>query len=160
MGLIKKGSTVASGKTTLTLDEKLELLGLDDAGREKLSATPCVMSRTPNIFESQIQTITQTIDLDKLVGWNTGDGRYKANWLECLDCLKKAENFYQATDKKKFEKFITNIGALKKAEIPLPVVIAFEGNYYIDGDGKHRLTIAKALGIKKVPVTVRTIMRK
>lgn len=159
MGLLKKGSTVPNGKTSLTLDEKLELLGLDEAHREKLANTPCVMSRVPNIYENQIETITQTIDLEKLVGWNCGDGRYKANWLQCLDCLKKAEDFYLAGDKKKYEKFLTNVSALKKAEIPLPVVIVFDGDYYIDGDGKHRLTIAKAMGIKKIPVTVRTIKR-
>lgn len=52
--------------------------------------------------------------------------------------------------KEKFEKIILDPPTIDNT----PQVIKFGNNYYIDGEGKHRLTMAKCLGLEIVVADV------
>jgi len=86
----------------------------------------------------------EKISMDKLLGINRPDN--VANWMECFFNLHKNYMYDRYNDKSSFEKFLLH------SSDDLPIVVKKEGNFYIDGEGKHRLTFAKCLGIEKVLV--------
>ncbi|BDH60690.1 hypothetical protein MTP04_08200 [Lysinibacillus sp. PLM2] len=61
----------------------------------------------------------------------------------------KGINFTKFKNKEQFEQFI-----LSDPYIGHPLVTVLNNKYYIQGEGKHRLTIAKCLGLKKAKVVV------
>lgn len=81
------------------------------------------------------------INVDDVVGtvryiWNN------PSWIDFLDKLHKMRNF----DLYKEETFDY---ILNRQNEDCPCVVEKDGMYYIAGNGKHRLTIAKCLGNKK-----------
>lgn len=91
---------------------------------------------------------TMTIKLSKLAGISRPDAENLNNWIEALDYLHKMRNFaiYEPSS---FNKIILNPPCNQ-----IPEVIEYEGKFYIGGEGKHRLTMAKCLKIKEAKVIV------
>lgn len=87
------------------------------------------------------------IELSNLVG--TCRNNFHNNWYEALHGLSKQMHFYLFTTKE-------NLNSLIHFENDyMPDVIEVNGKYYINSNGRHRLTIAKCLGIKTALVVVR-----
>lgn len=96
---------------------------------------------------------TEIINLDNLVGLCRGNAEEFSNWIEVLDSLHKMRNF-SIYEKKSFEKILMNPPS---GDNP-PQVIEINNKLYIDGEGKHRLTIAKCLGMKEAKVDVKYLI--
>jgi hypothetical protein len=92
----------------------------------------------------------EEIDLDSLVGVCRWDADQCKNWINVLNSLHKMRNF-MIYDKESFQEIITN----PPTHNIQPQVVEIDGELYIDGDGKHRLTMAKCLGLKKSTVLVK-----
>jgi len=92
--------------------------------------------------------VFKIIDLEKLVGVN-GGGR-ATNWMEQLFSLHKQYIF----DLYKPESFKTYLASCDSTNEDLPHVIEHNGKYYIDTNGKHRLSIAKCIKIQSAPALV------
>lgn len=76
------------------------------------------------------------------------------SWLDVLDRYCHHTRNFEIYNKDTFESFLV------KQNIDEPMtVIEDDGNYYIDGNGLHRLTIAKCLGNKIAMVYARTIRK-
>lgn len=83
--------------------------------------------------------------MSDIVGINRQDD--VENWIECLLSLHKKRNFDLFSDKSTFEKFLTTV---KNDDNDLPHVIEEGGKDFVAGNGKHRITFAKCLGIKTI----------
>jgi hypothetical protein len=95
----------------------------------------------------------KVIPLRDLVGIN--NRAYRANnWLELLFDLSKPRTFELYKSRDNFQRYINS---LNEGSVTLPDVLYVNGSYYICGDGKHRLTIAKCIGLDNVLATVTTI---
>lgn len=138
-----------------SLEYKLSRLGIDDDRKKEIINMRCKYCNIPYEYkEEDLKSTLEIIDLDKLKGWDRADAVGKGNWLECLDGLHKQRNFDLYKNKGKFEEFLNAIEYCNEL-FGLPEVIEYEGEYFISGNGKHRLTIAKCVGIKSVPVIVK-----
>lgn len=92
----------------------------------------------------------EEILLDRLVGINRGDAA--DNWLEQLFKLHKQTCFNYIDNGFSFADYAQS---LNEESYDLPNVIEDgDGKYYINGGGKHRLTIAKCLQLETFPVRV------
>lgn len=130
-----------------TNEERLELLSIDNEKQENIKNLDFKKIDIDREEYNHIQA--KKIEIKKLQGINrTVESN---NWLELLFELHKLHNF----DKFKASDFIKYISQLSTECTDLPEVIEYQGEFYIDGNGKHRLTIAKCLGIKHCLVIVR-----
>lgn len=131
------------------LQKKIKILGIGKKDKinkiKKLKYIPF-----PDIEYKELRIEEkQEIRLDELVGLNRSDAHQFENWLEVLDSLHKMRNFNEYK-KEQFEKIILDPPTIDNT----PQVIKFGNNYYIDGEGKHRLTMAKCLGLEIVVADV------
>lgn len=129
-------------------EDRLELLGIDD---KELKMLEQMMFCRVNLDVTDYGKIEyKIIELDNLVGINRSD--VAENWLEQLFKLHKKINFELFQNKINFEEYVNS---LNENSLELPEVIEnSDGKYYINGNGKHRLTIAKCLRINTFPVMV------
>jgi len=142
---------LASGFTPpLTLDEKLNILGIDNIRGDKVKLLPF------NVVDLELSECKcpreMDIDLELLCGINRNYEK-STNWMELLDNLHRPITIEQFKCVPSFESFMRT----PPAGLDLPIVIEREGYYYIDGGGKHRLTIAKCLGIKSAKVIIKEV---
>ncbi|HAS6267901.1 MULTISPECIES: hypothetical protein [Vibrio harveyi group] len=137
-------SSVGFSKTW-SLQDKLTLLGVTESYVDTIPYSDLAL----NIAQQSTFNV-QNIDLNKIMGMaNESDF---GSWKVSLDKAQKGSNFDRYTTASDFENFIKN--STNTAE--LPVVIEFEGSYYISENGRHRITIAKCLGLKEIKVKVHT----
>ena len=119
---------------------KLEL------SRERINELNQIEVKKINIKTDNMKSIIKIINPNEVVGlnnrWDDCD-----SWLELLYGLHKMRNF-DIFNIESFSKFIEDPYDL----YDLPIVVKHNEEYYIDGNGKHRLTMAKCLGLKKVKV--------
>lgn len=134
----------------MSLDEKLKILEIDTSLKDKIKSIPYEAEYlSADEFDENTKEL-KIIDLDELVGMCRTDADRVSNWLEALEILvNKGINFSEYKSKEQFEKFI-----LSDPYIGYPLVTVLNNKYYIQGEGKHRLTIAKCLGLKKAKVIV------
>lgn len=129
----------------LTNEEKLQKLDISDNDFKMLKKLP--FSETDYVIGDDISYEVETINLVDLVGLNRNDD--VNNWAECLLNLHKQYMYDRFKSKELFSKLLMNPGKAGH-----PKVIKKDKKYYIDGEGKHRLTIAKCIGIPKAKVLV------
>jgi hypothetical protein len=128
-------------------EDRLEKLGVKSKEKIRIESLPF---KSIDLDENDCENLFfEIISMSKLVGLNRSDD--VSNWIECLFNLHKQRIFDFFKDRESFTKFIINCDENYE---DLPHVIEHEGEYYIDGDGKHRLTIAKCLNISHIPVLV------
>ena len=131
-------------------EDRLRLLGIDDSMAEKIRDMKFI--RTDNDEGEYGETYYAVISIDKLVGIN---GRVEVDsWLALLFKLHKKRNFDLFGSRDNFKSYVNN---LNKACDDLPHVLDVGGEYVVNGNGKHRLTIAKCIGINQFPVIVTTL---
>ncbi len=98
--------------------------------------------------------IKKTINSDKIVG--VYRPLHAETWLGMLDSqyCHKTRNFQEFETKglAAFKEFLSH-----PSEEDLPIVIQYNNEYYIAGEGLHRLTIAKCIGNIEATVIVEVI---
>lgn len=92
-------------------------------------------------------TKIEFIKLENLVGSCRPNMRH--TWYGNLEDLHKMVNFERFLNKENFEIYLKNM-----SEEDLPDVIEFQDEYYINGNGRHRLTIAKCVGVERIKAVV------
>ncbi|MCU8395979.1 hypothetical protein M2G63_22660 [Vibrio vulnificus] len=100
------------------------------------------------IQDCSISPFDTVIALADLVGSSRQEGY--VNWIESLNSLQRGRNFDLV---KQYGLSRLQHDLLNPTE-QLPQVIENKGKYYIAGDGKHRLTMAKCCGIQQAKVNV------
>lgn len=134
-----------------SLERKLELMGLDESFKIKLSEMPC-----DNICKKKKKHMGgMKISIEDIQGFNRAEMCEKINWLECLGELHHMKTFELCKNKEFFNKILTDIGWVN--QLGAPEVILHNDKYYIGSDGKHRLTMAKCMGMPEALVSVYTI---
>lgn len=124
-----------------TLNDKIEILNLSD---ERVSYLNKIKIEDADFPDRINKCSLEFIDLNNLVG--TTRNFKGLTWLELLgDFCHKPRTIENFRNKESYKIFIesTNI------YIDYPEVLKKEGKYYIAGNGLHRLTIAKCLGLEK-----------
>ncbi|PFT25287.1 hypothetical protein COK52_06780 [Bacillus thuringiensis] len=133
------------------LEEKLKVLAIDS---NRISEIKNLVYKSFCEDEEKLENKgfkeKQIICLDQLVGMNRWDAHQFENWIDVLNSLHKMKNFDIYT-KSEFEYVIENPPSTDN----IPQVISLNGEFYIDGEGKHRLTIAKCLGLEKARVDIK-----
>ena len=89
------------------------------------------------------------IELSDLAGTCRND--FHNNWYEALHGLNKKRHFDLFVSKEELNSRIHVVND------DMPDVIEVDGKYYINSNGRHRLTIAKCRGIKTALVVVRRL---
>lgn len=112
----------------------------------------CRVSSVPeDYYDSKKECI---IDLSKVVG--TFKGLFEGDNLDLGTVYKKIAHKMNTIDNyesiAKFKEFL-----LSDFSGGLPQVVECNGEYYIDGDGNHRLMLAKLLNISEAKVIVQTL---
>lgn len=133
----------------LSLDDKVEILGLNEQRVNELKKTIVEQFPLSNCENKKMSKSLKLIDTDKIVGlarpvWG------ETSWLEILDnkyCHKDI-NFEE------FEIDMFDDVLMKVTQDGYPSVIEYKNKYYISGNGLHRLSIAKCIGNKKAKVNV------
>lgn len=119
------------------VDDKFQL---DLEIKNKLKS---MMYKEIDVFEkSEIESIElRKIDLENLVGACRNDS--VENWLQALYKLHKKRNFDLFHSLEHHKNFVNRVDSQD-----IPEVVEHDGKYYINSNGRHRLTIAKCLGIQ------------
>ncbi|MGD6878388.1 hypothetical protein [Bacillus infantis] len=135
----------------MNLQERLDYLNIDSRMEEQIRSLPFKI-----IDESLIRTDNELnyekiINLSDLVGTSRLDVS-SDNWIDYLGSLHKMRNFNYPVET--YHRVLINPSLLDPPSVYLPDVIYNEGKYYINGEGKHRLTIGKCIGATKAKVTV------
>ncbi|WP_374607278.1 hypothetical protein [Thermomonas sp.] len=126
--------------------ERLEKLGISEERRIEIesmefSRVGCEPTEgTPACFKN--------IDLRDLHGVNRDDD--VSDWIGLLFSLHKQYFF----DRYRPEAFRNYLNACDATTNDLPHVIECGGKYYVHTNGKHRLTIAKCVGLQSAPALV------
>lgn len=143
---VKKTPSVSVGfDKTWDLQEKLKMLGKTESDIDKIPYSDLALD------VAQDRTLTvQNIDLEKIMGM-AYESDYRS-WKDSLDKAQRGSNFDRFTTVSNFEDFIKNSSNIDE----LPIVIEFNGSYYISENGRQRITIAKCLGLKDIKVKVYT----
>lgn len=128
-------------------EERLKVLQIDLEDQKKIKD---LKFEKIDVDDGQYSNVSfEVIPASEIVGINRQDDA--GNWIECLFILHKQRNFELFSGREKYENFLLS-GT--KDSIDLPHVIEHGGKYYVAGNGKHRITFAKCLGIEKIPVFV------
>ncbi len=138
-----------SFKATEYSQEKIDLkIQLTES--EKLDAIACECTSIDfyNDDELGLPEVIE-IELSDLIGTCRNDNHN--NWYELMHGLNKKRHFDLFTSKEEL-----NLRINVKSD-DMPDVIEINGKYYINSNGRHRLTIAKCLGIKTALVMVRRL---
>lgn len=125
-----------------TLNDKIDLLNLPNARVSELNSIK--IEDADFNLEKISKRYYKLIDLNDLAG--TTRNIKGLTWIEVLGefCNKPItiENFI---DKENYRIFIESTNPLND----YPEVLKKEGKYYVAGNGLHRLTIAKCLGLER-----------
>ncbi|WP_346209203.1 hypothetical protein [Aeromonas salmonicida] len=127
--------------------ERLDLLLIDSDKQERIKG---LLFEKVNYDDSnRSPSYFKTIKLADLAGINRTDS--VDDWLALLFKLHKKINFEKYKDQDEFNKYVSS---LSSGNEDCPHVLEVNNKYYIDGNGKHRLTIAKCLEMDEFPVFV------
>ncbi len=140
-----------SGKerTVYTQVERLAKLQIDPERRAQIEGLR--FEKIDVNEEAYSCTKFAVIPVAEIIGINRQDN--VKNWIECLFNLHKQRIFDEYSGREQYEEFL--LGG-EQSRNDLPHVIEYKGKYYVAANGKHRITLAKCLGIQKVPVLVST----
>ncbi|MBE5918577.1 MAG: hypothetical protein E7272_01920 [Pseudobutyrivibrio ruminis] len=137
-----------------SIDEMLLSMGIDDSLKGNL------LNEELKEFPRRLTDIDkfgccekEIIDVDKIVG--VARGCTPKNWAEALseEYFHKPSTCMKYVSKKAFQDFLLN--DKQSYAVGLPSIVEVDGEYYIYGDGYHRLVLARTLGNMKAVVAVR-----
>lgn len=130
----------------INLEERIKILGLSDERVQELKSMP--VKEIIYNSDGNYQNTLEIIDTDRIVGlarcfWDN-------NWLDVLSekYCHKVRNFTR------YDADTFDIVLQCEHSDDYPSVIECQGEYYISGNGLHRLTMAKCLGNRKAKVVV------
>ncbi len=145
--LLEKMGFESSPEIDRSLKRKKEILGISTQREAQLKGSYFEeFDLVENEYKQKLVSFEEGFSADLLCGViNRGDK--VTNWMEQLDSLTKMYLF----DSKKYSQ-IDSIFNNPCYEL-YPYVVKIADKYYIGSDdGKHRLTIAKCIGNKTLPV--------
>jgi hypothetical protein len=123
--------------------ERLALLKIGPAEADELSRIAFEVGDVEGYGTPQLEEV----ELSKITGVNREERA--GNWLASLMSLHKQYNFDRFAGRDNFQKFL-----LDSASMDLPHLIAHGDGYLVGQNGKHRVTIAKCLGLNKIAALV------
>ena len=129
-----------------TLGDKIRILSLSEE-QIQLLEEDIVKELDKNSVDIISKPYYFMLKVDDLVG-TTRVIKSRTSWLEYLNDCHKGYIFYR------YNEHIFDEVLVAETLDGFPVVYNLDGRYYIAGNGKHRLTIAKCLGNKIVKVIV------
>lgn len=134
----------------MNIDEKIKILGLS-ANRIRCLTKTIVKDCPIDLSDKKYSTSFQIINSDDIVG--VYRPIHADDWLNMLDdkYCHKNRNF-EKFDYDDFTKLLLN-----EPIDGFPVVIKYKNKYYIEGNGLHRLTIAKCIGNLTAKVIVKDV---
>lgn len=134
----------------INLDERIKILGLSDERVQELKNMP--VKEIIYNSDGNYQNTLEIIDTDKIVG--LARGFWDNNWLDVLSekYCHKVRNF-TSYNPDTFDRVLQCDNSTD-----YPSVVEFQGEYYISGNGLHRLTMAKCLGNRQAKVVVQREM--
>lgn len=135
-----------------TLEERIAVLDLSDFRVKELKNEKIKSIDKESIKSDVFRNEIKTINTDEIVGLFDRPCDTAQNWLELLASLHKRRNFELYENRDSFEDFLIH------CEEDLPRVLKINNKYYISGNGKHRLTMAKCLGGIKAKVEIETVI--
>lgn len=139
----------SKGSKRLTKDEVIEYLELSEE-QIKLLRSIELKHECLGVKNTNAGKITE-IDVEFIVGLNCRNGDKDIdNWYDMLMSLHKQTCYAQNKSVGELKAYIENMGIHDLPE----VIQTKSGDIFIDGGGKHRLTIAKCLGVNKVRVNL------
>ncbi len=143
MSIFKEDFLIESEELDSSLEYKLKKLSLDEDDMFRLSNMDC-----ESICLTKIgKPLCKSINIKDLKGYARSDID-EDNWLGGLKSLRKMYIFERFGG---FESFNEVLNGKNNVD-GLPEVTEHKGEYYISGDGRHRLTIAKCIGIDTAKV--------
>lgn len=146
---IKENKNVTVGfNSPFTLTDKLSKLGVEKSDIDAIDYSDQTL-----IIEPGSKSVSKVIDLSAVKGLAYDSGFN--SWTDCLDKLQKKSNFDKLQDVEQFRNFLLNPADGSE----LPRVIEYQGCYYIDENGRHRLTMAKCLGVEKAKAVVTVVVK-
>lgn len=136
---------------TYSDEDRLNLLSIDDVAKENIKK---LTFEKVNFDDSDCYKDNNygVIKLDDLIGINRQDN--VNNWLELLFSLHRTKNFSIYHNRDNFSRYVDS---LNDNDIDLPHVLDIQGKYFIFHGGKHRLTIAKCIGLETFPVLIKKL---
>lgn len=149
MTLIKKFKTNNYEEIDRSINKKIEVLKLNTNRINKLRIEECEEFDLTNDYILESKSLVKDFEVDNLCGIIYRGENHVSNWIDQLDSTTK---MYLINDNQinKIDDILRN-----PYNRDFPPVAMINEKYYIDqGDGKHRLTIAKCLGNKKATVII------
>jgi len=131
------------------LDERIQIIGLSQKRVEELEKI--LVKEIPYNSNIDYEKKLNIIDTDKIVG--LARPFWDQTWLDVLSdkyCHKNRD--FELFNAENFDDIL-----LCEQVDGYPTVVEFENEYYISGNGLHRLTIAKCIGNKKAKVIVEKV---
>lgn len=136
----------------LTIYDKVKILGLTD---ERVRYLQNNYIKEFTIKENEYVAAKEIIiESDNVVGTIRRIGK-TISWYDFLDENCHKDNTICRFNKEEFDSVLLN-----QQTDGLPSVIKVEDEYYIAGNGLHRLTMAKCLGGKRARVILKEKIRK
>ncbi len=138
-----------------SLEQKKKILKINSQKARELEGEKFEQLDLTTDYVKEMEYYIADFSADLLCGViDRGHGKV-TNWLEQLDSLTKMYLFESNKFSQIDEIFVTPINK------DYPPVVKIKDKYYIgEGDGKHRLTIAKCIGNKKVTIRLIEYVRK
>lgn len=144
-----KASCINTGAPKIySCGDRLRLLRIDEPRRveienEKYSEVSIVADQSKN-------PKFKIVSMKNVIGINRNESAN--SWIELLFKLHKNRIFNLI--EKDFSSFERYVNSINRDTEDKPVLIEVDDSYYIDDEGKHRLTIAKCLGLESIPALV------
>lgn len=122
---------------------------------EQLKSLPYKNYDGPDKTSDNYKAYYATINLSDLIGSARGHIPGE-NWFECLADCRRMLNFDPGYSLESYKEILLDPDSF---DVDYPDVILYEGKYYIDGGGKHRLTIGKCISASEAKVIVNEIIK-
>lgn len=143
--LRKLSASYESTGETLTLEQRLKRLCITPEQEEHVRQLPFhALDSSVHVTELD-KPLAREIHMTDLVGTARPDATN--DWVDYLDSLHKMVNFEH--DPESFHRIL-----MDPPYDNLPEVIKYCRGYYIAGNGKHRLTIGKCVGVATAKVLI------
>lgn len=131
-----------------TLEEKCEKFNVTESRKRIIESLRFVWN---NIYDDVNCNVCRVVNVsndlilvDSIEGISRPPYSEVNNWFEMLGHLHKKTCFDKYSSEEQFKQFVIS----ERKDIP--EVYEYQNKYYVHGEGKHRITIAKCLGLNLI----------
>jgi hypothetical protein len=137
----------------VNLEDKLRHLEISEEMESRVRALPFREYDGPPRKNMKVRVYEEIIELSKLVGVDRPFVPAD-NWIDFLKDCYKLRNFKDNFSVQSYKNLLLDPSKNELPNLAPPAVFLYNGNYYIDGEGKHRLTIGKCIEATHAKVVV------